>query len=308
MLVRLERVEHENQRLSTENQRLSTENQRLSEENQRLAETVSQHNLRIETLEKPALLPRDHPHSAAPEPETRSQFTAFGCTGDLVTLACPDGRQILTTSAYYGQYSACSDCCAPNPANDCTELVEENRPGDWATIKLLCDSQTSCQIDNLGSVVDECEAGYTSDYMQVFFDCLPLNDETGPVAFTAYASTGSPTAYSPHDVIIFNDVLENIGGHYNNDTSSFVCPWHGIYLFSLSIESSDGMAFDLYRNSACIAIIGNVSGRGSTTIVTECHRGDVMWIKNSVTAGDVMAVYRKVLFTGVMLHRHANQA
>ena len=68
--------------------------------------------------------------SSDPEPDTRSQFMAFACISGTITLSCPDGRTILTTSANYGQYdspnSECTDCCAPNPEYDCTELVEEN--------------------------------------------------------------------------------------------------------------------------------------------------------------------------------------
>ena len=177
-----------------------------------------------------------------PEPATHSQFTAFACTSGIMTLSCPAGRTILTVTANYGQYdnpnSECTGCCAPNPLHDCTELVEESRPTDWLGIQLLCDNQTSCEFENLGSAIDQCEEGYQSDYMQLFYDCLP-DDETGPVAFTAFANTGQPTWYNNDDVIVFNEVLSNAGGHYNSATSSFICPSHGVYLISVNVQGYD---------------------------------------------------------------------
>ena len=250
--------------------------------------------------------------SSDQEPDTRSQYIAFACTNDNVTLSCPAGRTILTVSAKYGQYDEfCTDCCPPNPAYDCTELVEENQPSDWLAIQALCDNQTSCEFENLGSIINECGEGYQSDYMQLFYDCLP-DDETGPVAFTAYANTGDPTFYNGGDIILFDEVLANVGGHYSTATSSFICPWHGVYLMSVNVQGyiSDYIIIHLMRNSSIIGriLIDRISGvynRGSTTIVTECDRGDILWVR----AGSNGAVYAPVhyattLFTGHMIHRY----
>ena len=102
----------------------------------------------------------------SPEPDTRSQFTAFACTLDNVTMSCPNNRTIMTTSGVYGWNEACSDCCAPNPGDDCTELVEENRPADWLAIQALCDGQNLCQFETPGTVLGDC-SDQTSDYMYI---------------------------------------------------------------------------------------------------------------------------------------------
>ena len=65
-------------------------------------------------------------------------YSNYGCLGDTITLSCDDEKTIFVSSADYGQYAlACDDdaCCSPQ-AEDCTELVEENRPADWALLKV----------------------------------------------------------------------------------------------------------------------------------------------------------------------------
>ena len=246
----------------------------------------------------------------SPDHGTYTQFTQFSCTADTVTLSCANNRTILTTSANYGQYANnCSACCAPNPGYDCTELVEENRPSDWLAIQALCDGQTSCQFQNLGSIIDSCQAGYQSDYIQLFFDCLPMDDVAGAVAFTAWASTGYPTPYTQYDIIIFDAVITNIGGHYNPATSSFVCPWHGVYVFSVAVQGYlyDQAHIDLMRNSEYLTRIwiddiSDVYNRGSTTTVIECHSGDVIWNRAGSTC-NIHAYDRRTIFTGYMLQR-----
>ena len=68
------------------------------------------------------------------------QHTEIGCLSDILTLSCPENRTLEVTSGYYGKYYyACADgCCAPHPEFDCKELVSENRPSDWAAIKVTC--------------------------------------------------------------------------------------------------------------------------------------------------------------------------
>ena len=107
-------------------------------------------------------------------------FSSHGCVSGLVQLSCPDGRTINATSAVYGQYIyphgfACpNDCCPPNPAHDCTELVYDNSPQDWLAIKLLCDGQTDCQFSYIGAGFRaSCDVANTPDYIQVFYNCLP---------------------------------------------------------------------------------------------------------------------------------------
>ena len=240
-------------------------------------------------------------------PDTRSQFTAFACTLDIVIVSCASNRTILITSGVYSRYLKTYDeCYSPNPIDDCSESVEEARPSDWLAIKALCDGQESCQFENAGAFLDKCSDD-VSDYMQLFYDCLP-DDETGPVAFTAWANTGSSTSYIAGDTIVFNEVLTNAGGHYNAATSSFVCPWDGVYLMSVYVTLARDATtdIDLWRNKVYLAgmridDISEVYSRGGTTIVTECNRGDILWVSNAMDT-TVQAAYRRTLFTGHMLH------
>ena len=108
-------------------------------------------------------------------------FSALACFTDIAQLSCPDNRTINATSAVYGQYIdphgfACpNDCCPPNPLYDCTELVYNNAPEDWVTIKLLCDGETDCEFPYNSSVEFRtlCDEGVTPDYVHVFYNCLP---------------------------------------------------------------------------------------------------------------------------------------
>ena len=145
---------------------------------------------------------------------------------------------------------------------------------------------------------------------ELFYDCLP-DDETGPVAFAAYADTRTETSYSAGDIIVFNEVLTNAGGHYSTATSSFICPWHGLYLVSVNIQGydSDQMYIYLMRNDVYIGYfwlddISGVYNRGSTTVVTECDRGDILWVRT----GDNGAIHTSwiptTLFTVHMIHRY----
>ena len=312
LLARVESLEAENANLKLAVNSLTKHNGDHRQENERLSRANVALEQRVERLEAV----NSHQTTVlkpSPEPDTRSQFTAFACTFDNVTMVCPTGRTILTTSAVYGVYdtpdSACTGCCAPNPQFDCTELVEGARPSDWLAIQALCDGQEACQFQNFGTGLIGCESE-SSDYMQLFYDCLP-DDETGPVAFAAYANTGYQTSYSQGDITVFNEVLTNAGGHYNADTSSFICPWHGVYLVSVNIQGhdSDYINIHLKRNAVDIGylVIDNISGavnRGSTTIVIECDRGDILWVMAGYTGGIYTISAPLTLFTAHMIHRY----
>ena len=281
---------------------------RLTQENERLLRANAALEQRVERLE--AVNGRETSLNPSLDSDTRPQFTAFACTSAMVTMSCPNERTILTTSAVYGRYAdSCGGCCAPNPSDDCTEHVEEARPSDWLAIQALCDEQTSCQFENLGIALMTSCTGGPSEYIQLFYNCLP-DDETELVAFTAWSNTDSSARYGANYIIVFNEVQTNAGGHYNAATSSFICPWDGVYLMSVNIESqsSQGIHANLMRNNALLAQmnVDDISGafnRGSTTIVTECDRGDVVWVR----AGSIGTLYardRRNMLTCHLLHRY----
>ena len=63
------------------------------------------------------------------------------------------------------------------------------------------------------------------------------------------------------------------------------------------------------RNSATISLIvvDNISGahnRGSTTIVTECDRSDILWVRIVGNGALYTHATPTTLFTGHMIHRY----
>ena len=250
----------------------------------------------------------------SPDHEDRSQFTAFACGDDMMTLSCPGNRWIAITKAVYAKYenpdSACSGCrCPPNPALDCTELIEENHPKAWNDIN-SCDQLKVCDVRPTRTVINQCETNYTADYVQVFYECLQ-DDVTGPVGFTAYADTGKKTTYNYNDVIVFDDVISNYGGHYNPKTSSFVCPADGVYMISVHVlaRKSEDVVADIMQNRDKLVGVQldglkrQYDGDGGT-IVVQGSRGDVMWIRQGYNAtGRIYAADRRAFFTCYLLHR-----
>ena len=187
--------------------------------------------------------------------------------------------------------------------------MEEYRPSNWLTIKVLCDNQTSCQLENFGSIIDECQEGYTSDYAQIFYDCLPV-DETGPVGFTAWGNTGSSTAYDDNEVVVFDVVISNFGGHYNPDTSSFVCPFEGVYMVNVNVQGYQGeLGFvDIMRNDVKLAEafaddLSGVYNQAGNTVMTECQRGDILWIRSASSNTVFYATDRRSTFSAFLMHR-----
>ena len=316
LMIRVEGLEEMNALFKLQNEHLTHANDVLNYRLFHVTRANAALEQRVEQLEADNCRQQAAALKPSSEPDTRSQFTAFACTLSNMIMACPSNRTILTTSGVYGLFdspnSDCSGCCAPNPEYDCTELVEENRVSDWLAIQALCDGEASCQFESPGNVLGGC-SGQTSDYMQLFYDCLP-DEETGPVAFTAWADTGEPTYYTQEEIIVFDQILTNAGGHYNVDTSSFVCPYEGLYLVSAHVQSyyvaPNRITADLMYNKdmlvrMSISHTDNSSHRTSTTIVTECARGDILWVK--FTSDGTRALHcssGRTVFTGYMLHRY----
>ena len=131
-------------------------------------------------------------------------------------------------------------------------------------------------------------------------------DESKVVGFTARTVGGSST-YNTDDVIQFNTVVANYGGYYNNDSSIFICPYDGIYMFFCTILSSgtDTHA-GITRNSDIEDLVSldsnSVSNSASNLVLTECLRGDKMWMRQ-VRDSKVVYGYLGTTFSGYLLHR-----
>ena len=134
----------------------------------------------------------------------------------------------------------------------------------------------------------------------------------GPVGFSAYNSVDQ---YLTADQIAhFDQVITNFGGHFNSMTSSFVCPCHGIYLFTLNFNTynSDGLNLALMQNSALL--VQAVADRaedgalttGSASVVVECGPSEMIWVEGADSASGAFGgnSARRSHFMGYMLYSY----
>ena len=160
----------------------------------------------------------------------------MACINDVMTLSCTSDKNITVTRAQWGKYDAvCSDdCCQPDTANDCTVDMETTEPDLFAYIKSQCDGEQSCDLTYVAYVVNECEEEYFADYEQVFYDCSIVNLNIG---FSAKLSITQSVEML--QIVPFDDVISNFGGHYSTSSYKFTCPLLGAYMFSITINQYD---------------------------------------------------------------------
>ena len=209
-------------------------------------------------------------------------YTTIGCVNDVMSLTCTGDRTIVVTKAQWGKYNLnCSECCPPNPAYDCFVDMESNEPALFELLKVQCDGLQSCNLEYVSYVINECEIEYMADYEQVFYDCNPF-DTTEATAFSV--KLNGTRNLRDNEVVPFDDVISNFGGHYSTDTSAFTCPVQGVYMFSMTINQWDYNFIRgiLYRNNNELiqSRADNESSFDSATatVITECNAGDQVFV------------------------------
>ena len=111
------------------------------------------------------------------------------------------------------------------------------------------------------------------------------------------------------EIAWFDETMTNIGGHFNPATSSFVCPYHGVYMFSFTFNADTGDAVHLgiKRNDTLFVtaqadITNDSKTTGSAVVVLECGPSQVVWVQ-CTHEGDLFGGgNRKTHFTGALLH------
>ena len=148
-------------------------------------------------------------------------------------------------------------------------------------------------------------------YMQLFYSCLQENEPVvGPVGFTAIFERNfiSYETLPLNALIPFDTVISNLGGHYNSDIYTFICPYHGVYMFSTSINNY-GLNYNV---GASICRQNQQLARGysyyyyqsvTPVIITECESGDSVFVKVD-QSGDFDASASPPHFTGYLLYRY----
>ena len=155
---------------------------------------------------------------------------------------------------------------------------------------------------NFGSALPECGTGIDSNYVQIFFDCLPT-DDSAPVGFTAIFNAN--VNVTTNQVFPFGSVLSNFGGHYNARSYSFVCPTSGVYSFTCNFVTDNSLLnVGLYRNNASLVLSAghdaNELDTGSMSVVTQCNAGDVVWV-NALSPGKVTNSLQMTHFSGFLI-------
>ena len=131
------------------------------------------------------------------------------------------------------------------------------------------------------------------------FSCS--EDNNAIVGFTAHVD-GSAT-YNTDDVIQFPAIKTNYGGYYNPDTSIFTCPYDGIYLFFSSLLGDGTNTWGhITRGSSWLVGMESKdeSSSASNLVITECLRGEKMWVRQHENADDIDGHYPST-FSGYLL-------
>ena len=109
-----------------------------------------------------------------------------------------------------------------------------------------------------------------------------------PVGFSAYATV--ERTYTNNDIVLYDELISNFGEYFDLDLDVFVCPYSGIYWFSLSCYNDPG-----YGCLPAITIEGNMlvqaigptdnedRNSGSVSTIAECNAGQRVWVKNGGT-------------------------
>ena len=117
--------------------------------------------------------------------------------------------------------------------------------------------------------------------------------------------------YNDGDIVIFDGAVSNFGGYFNLETSIFVCPYSGIYWFSVSCFSEVGYSCTpaIYvETSLILKTIGKGNddheNQGTSSTVVECKAGDRAWIMNVNSSQMYDTLDRTNSFSGFLLYKY----
>ena len=94
-----------------------------------------------------------------------------------------------------------------------------------------------------------------------------------------------------NEIVLFDRELTNYGGFYNSQTSSFICPVDGVYIFTLTINVDGAdvhvsiMRNDVELTDTWARTDNELFAHATNMVVTECLVGDVVWPRVSYRTG-----------------------
>ena len=240
-------------------------------------------------------------------PAVQRVYTEVGCPGDVITMTCSvDGSSNITISkATYGLYAtSCSDaCCVPNPLYDCLEDMQAVNPDFFDYLKFICEGEPSCNVEFNGYFMDTDCGSLDADYLQILFECTAFGEE--PVAFMV---RNLETEYlNADDVVPWLEVVTNYGGNYKPENYSFVCPYNGVYVFSVTILTlNDQIRVRVMKNDQELFLVyphGETHDMGSGSGVVECTSGDVVRVVVEVGGRFYATTSSYHVFSGFLLRK-----
>ena len=129
-----------------------------------------------------------------------------------------------------------------------------------------------------------------------------------PVGFSAF--TTLERYYNDGDVVLFDGVSSNFGGYFNLETGIFVCPYWGVYWFSVTCRggtSNSCNALITVDGSYKAQVHGWVSekiNQAAVSIVVECKVGQSVWIQNNGDNRYYNGADKTNVFSGYLLHKY----
>ena len=94
--------------------------------------------------------------------------------------------------------------------------------------------------------------------------------------------------YEVDQLILFEGIVSNYGGHYHADQSVFICPYSATYVFYVSVSTVIGtrsmhvnlMMEDVYIISTLADDQSDEYGNASTMAVVHCTEGNRVWVES----------------------------
>ena len=137
-----------------------------------------------------------------------------------------------------------------------------------------------------------------------------LNETGGYVAFTAYLDHDLNYLITGH-VVKCNQVLTNMGNHYNKNTGVFTVPTTGVYLLTFFINGKGTSHITFVKavvdNREIVAAVSAGASwdvTGGNSAIVQLNAGQAVWLEIfGTTQGSLLSNgnYRYVTFSGVLL-------
>ena len=134
-------------------------------------------------------------------------------------------------------------------------------------------------------------------------------DAEVPVAFTVAHNYNR--AYGEREIIRFNVSLLNSGGHFQISSSTFICPWNGIYGFFFSIYNTadDYIGCNINHEGEQVSgtFMDNIADaivQASNMVLLDCDKGDRVFVETGSNEGTIHGSNDRTTFSGFLIHQY----